>query len=158
MGQKKDFKYYLMIFGIAVLAILIYTVVMWINSGEIVTNMLVMALIIPLLFTSFLFVIDQVSSRVFPKRQKLQQAKEDFNTFVNGMNKVLETEGDFSIQDYRTLQDSERFQKTLRQLFTVKNRGETEDLTIDYLSKKFKKSSIEYKAVQIIINEVKKMD
>lgn len=158
MGQKKNFKYYLMIFGIAVLAILIYTVVIWLDSGQFNLTLLQMALIIPILFTLFLFIIDQVSSRIFPKRQKQIKEKEDFDSFVHKANQVLDSEGDFSIQDYRILQDSERFQKTLKQLYTIKNDGESEDLTIDYLSKKFKKTSIEYKAVQIIINEVKKID
>lgn len=158
MGQKKNLKYYLMIFGIAVLAILIYTVINWISTGTFESAMLLTALILPILFTVFLFVFDKIFDKIFPKQRKLKEKKEDFNSFVNSANHALEKNGNFSIQDYRTLQDSLRFQKTLKQLYTIKNKGESEDLTIDYLSKKFKKTTTEYLAVQIIIEEVKKID
>jgi len=158
MGQKKNFKYYLMIFGISVLAILIYTVITWVSSGTLDTAMLWSAMILPLLFTSFLFVFDKIFDKLFPKRKKVQSEKDDYNKFVNEMNTALDKVGEFTIQDYRTLQDSERFQKTLRQLYTVKSEGESDDLTIDYLSKKFKKSTVEYRAIELIIQELKKMD
>jgi uncharacterized membrane protein YhiD involved in acid resistance len=158
MGQKKNFKYYLMIFGIAVLAILIYVVINWISSGILDTAMFWSALFLPLLFTLFLFVFDKIFDKLFPKKRSSQGEKDGFNKFVNILNASLDKNGEFSIQDYRTLQDSERFQKTLKQLYTIKTNGETEDLTIDYLSKKFKKTTVEYKAVQIIVEELKKMD
>ena len=147
-----------MIYGIAVLAILIYTIITWVNSGTLETTMLWSAIILPLLFTSFLFVFDKIFDRIFPKRKNQQNKKDDYNGFVNEMNTALDKGGEFSIQDYRTLQDSERFQKTLKQLYSIKVTGETEDLTIDYLSKKFKKSTVEYRAIQLIIQELKKME
>lgn len=158
MGRKKNFKYYLIIFGIAVLAVLIYTVISWIGSGELDTQMLLSAFTFPLLFVPFLFVFDKVGEKLFSKRKKQQKSKDDFQTFVNSLNNAIDQQGNFSIQEYRTLQDSERFQKAIRQLFFIKNNGETKDLTFDYLGKKFKKSTVEYKAIQIIIDEVKKMD
>ena len=158
MGQKKNFRYYLLIFGIAVFAILIYTIINWISSGTFETGMLWSALFLPLLFTSFLFVFDKIFEKIFPKQKKQQGKKNDFNNFVNLLNTSLEKGAEFSIQDYRTLQDSERFQKTLKQLYSIKTEGETEDLTINYLGKKFKNSTVEYKAIQIIIEELKKME
>jgi len=158
MGQKKNFKYYLLIFGIAMLAILIYTVINWVSTGTFQIGMLWSALVFPLLFTTFFFVFDKIFEKLFPKQKKLQGEKDDINNFVNKMNAAMDKDGGFSITDYRTLQESERFQKTLKQLYSIKKDGETEDLTMDYLSKKFKKSTVEYKAIQIIIEELKKME
>ena len=158
MGQKKNFKYYLLIFGIAMLAILIYTVINWVSTGTFQMGMLWSALFLPLLFTTFLFIFDKIFEKLFPKQKKLQGEKDDINNFVNKMNAAMDKDGGFSITDYRTLQESERFQKTLKQLYSIKKDGETEDLTMDYLSKKFKKSTVEYKAIQIIIEELKKME
>ena len=120
--------------------------------------MLWSALVFPLLFTTFFFVFDKIFEKLFPKQKKLQGEKDDINNFVNKMNAAMDKDGGFSITDYRTLQESERFQKTLKQLYSIKKDGETEDLTMDYLSKKFKKSTVEYKAIQIIIEELKKME
>lgn len=158
MGQQKNWKYYLMIFGIAMLAIVIYLVINWINTGVFDVGMLIMAVILPTIFTMFLIVFDKLFGVLFPSRQSKQTKRSDFELFLIEMNKSLNEQASFSIQEYRKLQDNERFQKTLKQLYTIKTEGETEDLSLEYMSKKFKKSSVEYQAVQIIINELKKLD
>jgi len=158
MGPKKNFKYYLMIFGIAVLAIAIYAVINWISTGKLDTNLVLLAFIIPTVFTIFLFLFDKIFDRIFPKQKKAKEQKDGFDKFVSDANVSLKREGSFSIQDYRTLQDSDRFQKTLKQLHTITTEGEKPDLTYEYLGNKFKKSTVEYKAIQVIIREVKKLD
>lgn len=158
MGQQKNWKYYLMIFGIAMLAIVIYLVINWIDTGVFDVGMLIMAVILPTIFTMFLIVFDKLFGVLFPSRQSKQTKRSDFELFLIEMNTSLNEQASFSIQEYRKLQDNERFQKTLKQLYTIKTEGETEDLSLEYMSKKFKKSSVEYQAVQIIINELKKLD
>lgn len=158
MGHKKDLKYYLMILGIAALAILLYAIFNWISTGQLDTGVLLLVVVIPVVFTLFLFVFDKVFEKIFPKQKKKNDEKSSYDAFLAKMNLALNRETDFSIHDYRTLQDSEKFQKTLHQLYTIKTEGENPDLTYEYLGKKFKKSTIEYKAVKIIIEEAKKID
>ena len=131
MAQKKDFKYYLMIFGIAMLAILLYTVIGWISSGEFSSELLLLAILVPTTFTVFLFLVDTLIAKLFPKRLKKQDGEAGFDRFVKEMNVALNNGSSFTIQDYRELQDSEKFQKTLKQLFTIKTSGESEDLSLN---------------------------
>ena len=105
-----------------------------------------------------MLILFPVRTYFFPKQRKKNEEKQGYEQFLVEMNQVLNKETDFSIQDYRSLQDSEKFQKTLHQLYTIKTEGEKPDLTYDYLGKKFKKTTIEYKAIHIIIKEAKKLD
>ena len=62
-----------------------------------------------------------------------------------------------NIEDFRRLREDERFQKGLQQAFRIKNEGETESLNFTILEKKFKKNTREYEAMNVVIEEVKKM-
>lgn len=157
MGQKKDFRYYLTIFGIASLGIVIFTGVNWISAGSLDNTLVIMALILPISFTVFLFLFDKLLELIIPKKLKQKRELTGFEQFAAKTNKVIEEQCGFSIEDYRKLQTNEKFQKTLRQVYKIMEDGETRDLTYAYLQKKFKKDTREFEALNIFISEAKKM-
>lgn len=158
MKQVKNFRYYLMIFIISTIAIALFVGVDAIQNGKIDTNLLFTAAFAPLVFSVFLFLFDKIFEMIFPKKlKKKQDNKDNYQQFLNVINKEVELQTDFSIEDYRRLRDSEKFQKSLKQAFRILEDGESEDISYTYLSKKYKKDSREYTAMNIVINEVKKL-
>jgi hypothetical protein len=110
------------------------------------------------MFTSFLFVFDKLFELIFPKKKSKEKEKDDFFNFVAMSNAAIKRETNYTIEDFRKLQESERFQKTVNQLYMIIQEGERDDLSFSYLSKKFKKDTIEFTAVNIIIAELKKIN
>jgi hypothetical protein len=160
MRQTKGFKYYLMIFGIAVFALLVYTVFDALKNGALRWEMLLIAIVIPIIFTALLYMFDRIFDFAFKKfsKNKQQDNKEGYEAFLNMINKVVEEQTDFSIEEYRHLRVSDRFQKALKQVYKVYEDGETPELSYAYLQKKFKKNTNEFVALNIVIEEVKKLE
>ena len=158
MQQTKNFRYYLMIFIIGTVAIFLYATINAIATGGYDRSLLVTMMIAPAFFSVFLFIFDKIFELVFPNKLKKKQAdKNNYQQFLNVINKEVENQTDFSIEDYRRLRESEKFQKALKQVFKIVEEGETDDLTYEYLSKKFNKDSNEFVALNIVINEAKKL-
>jgi len=159
MKQNKGLKYYLKIFGIAVVALLIYTIVDYYKNDALNVDMLVIAVLVPLVFTAFLFVFDKIFDFIFNKISKRKPKKDTgYDAFLSMINKIVEEQTNFTIEEYRHLRINERFQKSLKQIYTIYETGETEDLSYDYLHKKFKKNTNEFIALNIVIEEVKKLE
>jgi hypothetical protein len=159
MKQTKNFKYYLMIFVISTLAIFVFATIDAFNNDGYDKELLLTMSFAPISFTVFLFVFDKAFDMIFPKKNKgKSEIKDKYLNFLSMVNKEVEANVDFSIEDFRRLRDSERFQKSLKQAFRIFEEGETEDITYDYLSKKFKKDTNEHIAMQIVITELKKLE
>ena len=63
----------------------------------------------------------------------------------------------YDIEDFRKLRESSKFQKALNHAFKISSEGEYKGVTFEFLEKKFKKGTLEYKAIIIVIEEAKKM-
>ena len=158
MRQTKNVKYYLTIFFIATGAIFLYaTIDAFANNGY-SSDMLLSLAFAPISFTGFLFLFDKVIDLVFPKKlKKKREDKNEYQAFLNTINKEVETQVDFSVEDFRRLRESDRFQKALGQAYRVYKEGETAELSYDFLRKKFKKDTKEFIALNIVIDKVKKL-
>jgi preprotein translocase subunit SecE len=161
MGTKKTYKYYLKIYASAIAAILLFTIIDWINNKEIDLTLLYSALVFPFLFVGMLFIFDKLFDWGFkkfsPKRQERMKNKENsYESFLTKVDQILNKHESFSIEDIRQLQEGPKFQKTLSQLHKIIMHGETQDLSFDYLGRKFKKNTVEYRAVQLIIENITK--
>lgn len=158
MNQQKGFRYYLMIFGLATVAILLYTGFDAISNGGFDNSLLWSLALAPIIFTFFLFVFDRLFDFIIPSKAKQKnKGKDAYSDFLAIINMEVETQTEFSIEDFRRLRDSEKFQKAMKQSYRILTDGETEDITYEYLLKKFKKESREQVAMNVVINEVKKL-
>lgn len=93
----------------------------------------------------------------FMHKSKPKKVEDRYKLFLElAAKRVNDMEG-FSIEDFRRLRENERFQKTLHQCFTIYENGEQDELNFNYLSKKFKSNTNEYKALELVIEDTKKM-
>ena len=158
MKQVKSLKHYLLIFVIATFAIFLFSTIDAIQNGSYDTQLLLTGAVAPGTFTILLFIFDKIFDLIFPKKLKNKNvSKDNYSTFLNVMNNEMSLQTKLSIEDYRRLRDSERFQKALRQAFRIFEDGESQDISYEYLIKKFKKDSREHTAMKVVVNEVKKL-
>lgn len=155
MNNKKGLKYYGIIFIVSVVALAIYILYLGYQAGGIDTTLLFSLLYVPFVFTMFLFVFDKLFELIFPTKGK---KKDDlFAKYLKVVSNAIQAKYSFSIEDYRRLRENPKFQKALEQAFRILENGETEEISFDFLQKKFKKESNEFLAMTVVIEEVKKM-
>lgn len=154
MKNKKGFKYYLKFWGLATVVYSVYIAVVSFRDGfEIVTFLPVFYL--PVVFTLLLFLFDTVFDRIWPQKGKKED--DEFKIFIQKTTFEVNEQLELSIEDFRRLRESEKFQKTLYQAYQIYLIGETEEINFTFLEKKLKKDTIEYRAMEVVVNEVKKM-
>ena len=155
MNSKKGLRYYAVIFVFSVLALAAYVGYLAIKEGSIDYELVYSLILVPFMFTLFLFAFDRIFDLIFPSRTK----KEDthYNNYLKQMGESISVECDFSIEGYRRLRGNAGFQKSLEQAYRILINGETDELSFLFLEKKFKKSTDEYLALSVVIKEVKKM-
>jgi hypothetical protein len=155
MKSKKGLKYYATIFGFSTTALVLYVAYLRIKDGEFDTEIILPLLYVPVVFTGFLFAFDRLFEMIFPGQKKVRNNK--YNNYIQVVGDAIDVECDFGIEDYKKLRNSQRFQKGMEQAFRVYDKGETDDIDFEFLEKKFRKSTNEYIAFQVVIKEVKKM-
>jgi len=77
--------------------------------------------------------------------------------YLKQVGDAITNQCEFSIEEFRRLRESSSFQKSLEQAFRILANGETEEISFQFLEKKFKKNTNEYIALNVVVNEVKKM-
>ena len=155
MNAKKGLRYYTIIFIFSVVALAIYVGYLAIKEGSIDYDLIYSLLLVPFMFTMFLFAFDKIFDFVFPSKNAKENS--EFKTYLKQMGDSIAKECDFSIEGYRRLRGNASFQKSLEQAYRILTNGETEELSFIFLEKKFKKNTNEYIALSVVIEEVKKM-
>ena len=155
MRKKKDLKYYALILVFSSIALILYLLYLRFKDGEFDTELFQSLAYVPLMFTSLLFVFDLIFDKIMPKRGKAGNVK--FDTYLKNTSTSIQNDCNFSIEEYTKLRSNQKFQKGLGQAFRVYDNGETKDLNIEFLKRKFKKGTNEYVAFQIVIKEVEKL-
>lgn len=133
----------------------LYLTFLFIRAGEIDWVLLSSVIYMPIVFIVMLILFDLIMAKFMPK--KFRKVEDRYREFINVAAKKVNDIDGFNLEDFRRLRESEKFQKALYQCFTIYENGETESLNFTYLAKKFKPSSNESKALEIVINETKEM-
>jgi hypothetical protein len=155
MKKTRGFKHYFRFWVIATLLYTAYVSYLAYTEGYFNPAVLVSVGILPVLFTFLLFVFDQIFDRIWPTKEK--KTDDEFNDFLNKTTTRVNEKLELSIEDFRRLRENEKFQRSLYQAYQIYLIGETEDINYTLLNKKFKKETIEYNALMIVIKEVKEM-
>ena len=155
MNSRKGFRYYMIIFFFSVIALIAYIAYLSIKAGSIDYDLVYSYLLVPPIFTMFLFMFDKAFDFIFPSKTKKEDT--EFNNYLKHVREAIANQCDFSIEGYRRLRGHAGFQKSLEQAFRILTNGETEEISFRFLDKKFKKTSDEYIALKVVIEEVKKM-
>ena len=154
MKNKRGFKHYLRFWMLATVIYSAYVIFISSRDGVDVA-FVITAVYLPILFTFLLFVFDSVFDRIWPQKDKKED--QEFDEFLKKTTFQVNEKLNLSIEDFRRLRENERFQKSLYQVYQIYLIGETDEINYVFLEKKFKKDTIEYNALEIVVNEVKKM-
>ena len=94
---------------------------------------------------------------VLPKKFRTNSPqKTEFQEFLDLVNEIVGKNMEFTLEEERRMRENVKFQKSLSQVFTIIKHGENDEITWDYLQKKFKKDSKEFEALNLVIESVKK--
>lgn len=149
MNGKKGLRYYSIIFIISVIAVGIYTIIQMINGLTIDGATAATLIVIPLTFTILLFAFDKILEFIFPQKEKTQEI-DDYGKFILKATEYLKENSDLEIEDFRKLRNSEKFQRALKHLHIISEDGESDKVGYKMVLSRFKKDSLEYRAIVIL--------
>lgn len=158
MRNKRGIKHYLKFYLLILVVYFIYVSILAITNKGYDPFLLFSVIYLPVLFIFFVFLFDTLLDPIFNRLGKRKPNDANlYKEFFQVVTYQVNEQCDFSIEDFRRLRENERFQKGLQQAFRIKNDGETDELNFALLEKKFKKNTREYEAMNVVIEEVKKM-
>ena len=155
MNTKKGLRYYIIIFFFSVVAIASYIIYLAVKEGSVNYDLVRSYILVPPIFTGLLYGFDKIFEMIFPSKFKKQDNA--FKIYLKQVGDAITNQCEFSIEEFRRLRESSSFQKSLEQAFRILANGETEEISFQFLEKKFKKNTNEYIALNVVVNEVKKM-
>ena len=147
--HKKPFKFYLYMFIFAIILVTIYTIYS-LTQGDVVASDLIVMWLLPFIFVGFYYGFDSLMDRFSKKKNKINYEVK----FLEAISERMRNSNEFLVEDYRKLQINEKFQKALRDAYHIHENGEDELYNFQRLEKKFRKDTIEYKAIQYVISFV----
>jgi len=155
MNSKKGLRYYVMIFFFSVLALTAYIAYLSVKEGSVDYDLVRSYILVPPVFTGLLYGFDKIFEKIFPSKSKKKDTA--FTNYLKHIGDEITNQCKFSIEEFRRLRENGSFQKSLEQAFRILSNGETKDISFQFLEKKFKKNNNEYIALNVVVNEVKKM-
>ncbi|MDD4184090.1 MAG: hypothetical protein PHI01_01575 [Candidatus Izemoplasmatales bacterium] len=148
--QMKPIKYYLFIFLLSVIIVAGYTLYMVLTDKAEIAE-LTSLFFVPLVFTGIYWLGDFLLDKIANKKRKVDYEAE----FVREINKKMHDSNAFILEDYRKLQQDQKFQTSLKIAYQIAKNGETEQWTIEKLEKKFRPQTLEARAMSYVIEHVR---
>jgi hypothetical protein len=148
--HKKPFKYYIILFVGSFAVLGAVTLYKFFTSGLVLTDIWTL-IAMPVVFTGIYWGGDTIMQKIADKKYR-----HDYEgRFLDAIGDLMRNANEFLIEDFRRLQDNQKFQETLKIAFAISKNGETETTNLEKLEKKFEKRTVEYKAMQYVIPFVK---
>jgi uncharacterized membrane protein len=152
MNNNKGMKYYLIIFIVSLISVILYGIYVSVQQSDFDPAYFASLLTVPFAFTGFLMLFDFLLAKILPKKNP-QKSLNEYEQYLIQLTEILKDSNEFSIEDFRKFRVNERFQRALKNLYKISKDGESEDLNYKIVEKRFKKDSLEHKAIQILINK-----
>jgi len=147
---KKPLKFYLILFLILSFAVMGYSIYKIVYDSTPVEE--VMSLwFLPLIFILIYYGSDSLMEKLFNKKKQVNYEEK----FIEEIAKKMREDNAFLIEEYRRLQINEKFQESLKIGYEIYINGESDQFYINKLERKFKKGTIEHKAVQYVIDYIR---
>lgn len=143
---KKPLKFYLIMFLILILAVGGYSIYKVLVDNTPISE-LVSLWILPVIFIFVYYGSDSLLDKLFNKKKKIDYEAE----FIEKIAGRMRDSNEFLVEDYRRLQINQKFQDSLKMAYQIFLDGESELFNIQKLERKFKKDSIEYRAMKYVI-------
>lgn len=147
---KKPFKFYVIIFAILTLGVFAYSLYKIIKDSTPITE-LYSLWFLPLIFILIYYGGDSLLDKIFNKKKQI-----DYEAlFVDAIAAKMRESNEFIIEDFRRLQINTKFQEVLKMGYLIQKNGETEQVNLDKVEKKFRKNTLEYRALKYMIEYLK---
>lgn len=148
--EKKPLKFYLLIFIFSAFIVVAYTLYEVLAQDTPVSDVYTMWLM-PFLFTFFYWGSDTLMLK-FSKRKK----KVDYEAkFLNEISQRMRDSNEFLVEEFRRLQINPKFQEDLRRAYQIYKDGETEVFSIEKLERRYKKGTLEKRALKHVVEYLK---
>jgi len=146
----KPKKYYFLLFALSFAIMGVSLLIKYINSTSSSTDLLAL-FVVPVLFVGFMLLIDYLMQKIADRKKK----KDYEGLFLDAVGDKMRASKQFLIEDFRHLQISEKFQSAIKTAYLITKEGETEGRNLSHLEKKFERRSLEYRAMQYVIEVAK---
>jgi len=146
----KPKKYYFLLFALSFAIMGISLLYKYIKSTSTSTDVLAL-FAVPAFFVGFMLLIDYLMQKVADRKKK----KDYEGLFLDVVGNKMRASKEFLIEDFRHLQISEKFQSAIKSAYLITKEGETEGRNLAHLEKKFERRSLEYRAMQYVIEAAK---
>lgn len=148
--HKKPMKFYLTIFGLTSVIVLGYSIYLYFAADAQLVDLTVLW-ILPFFFTLIYYGGDSLMQWIANRRKTI-----DYEAlFLTEIGKRMSDSKSFFLDEFRHLQNSEKFQKLVRNAYEIFQNGETENNSIEILEKKYRADSLEGRAMVFVLAYVK---
>ena len=144
---KKPFKFYVLMFLILSLAVAGYSIYRIVKDSTPVGE-LVSLWVLPLIFILIYYGSDSLLEKIFNKKKRINYEEK----FIEEIAKRMRESNEFLVEDYRRLQINDKFQESLKIGYQIYLNGESDLFNINKIERKFKKGTLEFKAIQYVID------
>ncbi|MBI9010286.1 MAG: hypothetical protein JEZ05_09710 [Tenericutes bacterium] len=148
--RKKPFKFYLIIFVFSTVIIAAYSLYMILVKDVAVSDVYSLWLM-PVLFTLFYWGSDTLILKFSKKKNEVDYE----GKFLDEISEIMRGSKEFIVEEYRRLQINQKFQQDLKRAYRIYKEGETEVLTIEKLENKYRKNSLEKRAMKYVVDYLK---
>jgi len=145
-SAKKPLKFYIIIFVFSVVLVLGYTIYMLVFKDAMVSDLYALWFM-PFLFTGFYYGSDILLDKFLNRKKKVDYESK----FLDAISIRMRESGEFIVEEFRRLQNDQVFQKELKKAYYIYQNGESEVFSIDRLEKKYRKDSLEKRAMRFVI-------
>ena len=147
---KKSKTHYLVLFFLSLVLMGIYVILNFME-GKLALENIWVYLLIPFVFTGIYWGGDVLMQKIRDKRKKVDY----YELFLDAVGERMRNSQAFLLEDFRRLQENERFQDAVKTAYFIFQNGESGPIGLDRLEKKFEKRSLEFKAIQYVIGYVR---
>ncbi|MCK5732325.1 MAG: hypothetical protein KAH13_04850 [Tenericutes bacterium] len=143
---RKPFKFYFYIFIFSVVIVAAYSLYMIYSQGKTVSDVYSLWFMPPL-FTVFYYGSDWLIDKVTNRKKKPNYK----DKFLGDISEKMNGSKAFLVEEFRRLQHNIKFQEDLNRAYEIHSNGENEVFTIAKLEKKYRKDTLEFKAMKYVV-------
>jgi len=145
--QRKSLSFYLILFGFSVILVAGYSIYMIVYNGSTVQDVYVLWFM-PFFFTGFYYGSDWLIEKIVNRKKKVDYE----GKFLQEISQQMRDSNEFIIEEFRRLQINKTFQSDLKKAYHIYQNGEDELYNIDRLEKKYRKESLEKRAMKFVLD------
>lgn len=148
--QKKPFKFYFYIFIFSIVIVAGYSLYMIFAKDANVSDVYTLWLM-PFIFTGFYYGSDLIIDKFASRKKKVNYETK----FLEAISERMRDSNEFLVEEFRKLQLNVKFQEELKKAYFIYEKEEIDTFAIDRLEKKYRKDTLEFRAMKYVVEYLK---